>query len=64
MRRSLMVGACALAVLTLAVAPGVAQDTQTITAVGDAQVAVKPTNRTSNACVFPYSRRVRHRRRR
>ena len=50
MLRRLMVLMCALSVPALAAAPALAQD-QTITAIGSAQVAVKPKNRTNNASI-------------
>jgi len=51
MVRRLMVLTCGLAVFALAVAPALAQETQTVTAIGSAQVAVKPKNRTDNASI-------------
>jgi uncharacterized protein YggE len=51
MMRRLVVVVCVLAVSALAAAPAVAQNTQTITAIGSAQVAVKPKNRTDNASI-------------
>jgi uncharacterized protein DUF541 len=51
MIRCVVVGACAFALSALAAASAAAQDAQTVTAIGSAQVVVKPRNRTVNASI-------------